>query len=57
LGLDRALEPLLPPLLALFDVPVEDPAWQNLDPPQRRQRTLDALMTLPGFDVHHFRQP
>ena len=42
LGLDRALEPLLPPLLALLDVPVEDPAWQNLDPPQRRQRTLDA---------------
>ena len=40
LGLDRALEPLLPPLLALLDVPVEDAAWQNLDPPQRRQRTL-----------------
>jgi tetratricopeptide (TPR) repeat protein len=43
LGLDRALEPLLPPLLAVLDVPVEDPAWQNLDPPQRRQRTLDAV--------------
>ncbi len=43
LGLDRALEPLLPPLL---DVPVEDPAWQNLDPPQRRQRTLDAVKRL-----------
>ena len=25
LGLDRALEPLLPPLLALLDVPVDDP--------------------------------
>ncbi len=46
LGLDRALEPLLPPLLALLDVPVEDAAWQNLDPPQRRQRTLDALKRL-----------
>jgi class 3 adenylate cyclase/tetratricopeptide (TPR) repeat protein len=46
LGLDRALEPLLPPLLALLDVPVEDPAWQNLDPPQRKQRTLDALKRL-----------
>ncbi len=47
LGLDRALEPLLPPLLALLDVPVEDdPAWQNLDPPQRRQRTLDAVKRL-----------
>src|SRR5262249_42986729 len=31
LGLDRALEPLLPPLLGLLDVPVEDVAWQSLD--------------------------
>jgi class 3 adenylate cyclase/tetratricopeptide (TPR) repeat protein len=46
LGLDRTLEPLLPPLLALLDVPVEDAAWQNLDPPQRRQRTLDAVKRL-----------
>jgi predicted ATPase len=46
LGLDRALEPLVPPLLALLDVAVEDPAWQNLDPPQRRQRTLDAVKRL-----------
>jgi class 3 adenylate cyclase/tetratricopeptide (TPR) repeat protein len=46
LGLDRALEPLLPPLLALLDVPVEDLAWQALDPPQRRQRTLDAVKRL-----------
>jgi class 3 adenylate cyclase/tetratricopeptide (TPR) repeat protein len=46
LGLDRALEPLLPPLLALLDVPVEDATWQSLDPPQRRQRTLDAVKRL-----------
>ncbi len=46
LGLDRALEPLLPPLLALLDVPVEDAGWQNLDPPERRQRTLDAVKRL-----------
>jgi len=46
LGLDRTLEPLLPPLLALLDVPVEDPAWQNMDPPRRRQRTLDAVKRL-----------
>jgi class 3 adenylate cyclase/tetratricopeptide (TPR) repeat protein len=46
LGLDRALEPLLPPLLALLDVPVGDPTWQALDPPQRRQRTLDAVKRL-----------
>jgi predicted ATPase/class 3 adenylate cyclase len=46
LGLDRALEPLLPPLLALLDVPVEDAAWQNLDPSQRRRLTLDAVKRL-----------
>jgi class 3 adenylate cyclase/tetratricopeptide (TPR) repeat protein len=46
LGLDRTLEPLLPPLLALLDVPVEDAAWISLDPPQRRQRTLDAVKRL-----------
>ncbi len=46
LGLDRALEPLLPPLLALLDVPVEDAAWQSLDPAQRRQLTLDAVKRL-----------
>jgi class 3 adenylate cyclase/tetratricopeptide (TPR) repeat protein len=46
LSLDRALEPLLPPLLALLDVPVENAVWQNLDPPQRRQRTLDAVKRL-----------
>jgi class 3 adenylate cyclase/tetratricopeptide (TPR) repeat protein len=45
-GLDRALEPLLPPLLALLDVPVEDATWQTLDAPQRRQRTLQAVKRL-----------
>jgi class 3 adenylate cyclase/tetratricopeptide (TPR) repeat protein len=46
LALDRALEPALPALLALLDVPGEDPAWQALDAPQRRQRTLDAVRRL-----------
>ena len=46
LGLDRALEPLLPPLLDLLDVPVEDAAWKALDPQQRRQRALDAVKRL-----------
>jgi class 3 adenylate cyclase/tetratricopeptide (TPR) repeat protein len=46
LGLDRALEPLLPSLLALLDVPVEDAAWQTLDASQRRRRTLDAVKRL-----------
>ncbi len=44
--LDPALAPLLPAVLALLDVPVDDRAWQALDPPQRRQRTLDALKRL-----------
>jgi class 3 adenylate cyclase len=43
LTLDRALEPTLPALLALLDVPVDDVGWQTLDPEQRRQRTLDAV--------------
>jgi len=44
--LDRSLEPTLPALLALLDVPVEDAAWKLLDPEQRRQRTLDAVKRL-----------
>jgi class 3 adenylate cyclase len=46
LMLDRTLEPLLVPLLALLDVPVEDAAWEALDPPQRRQQTLEAVKRL-----------
>src|SRR6266851_1741118 len=46
LTLDPALGPSLPAFLALLEVPVEDPHWQALDPPQRRQRTLDALKRL-----------
>ncbi len=46
LTLDRALEPTLPALLALLDVPADDPQWQALDPPQRRQRTLDSVKRL-----------
>ena len=44
--LDRTLEPLLLPLLALLDVPVDDPNWQAMDPAQRRHRTLDAVKRL-----------
>jgi class 3 adenylate cyclase/tetratricopeptide (TPR) repeat protein len=46
LTLDRALEPILPALLALLDVPVEDAHWQALDPAQRQQRTMDAVKHL-----------
>ena len=46
LTLDRTLEPLVTPLLALLDVPIEDDAWDVLDPPQRRQRILEAVKRL-----------
>jgi class 3 adenylate cyclase/tetratricopeptide (TPR) repeat protein len=46
LTLDPALQPILPALLALLDVPVDDPGWQVLEPPQRRQRMLDACKRL-----------
>jgi len=46
LALDDALKPALPAFFTLLDVPVEDPQWQGLDPPQRRQRTLDAVRHL-----------
>src|SRR4029450_3406409 len=35
-----------PAVLPLFEVPVADPAWTALEPPQRRRRTLDALKHL-----------
>src|SRR5262245_38009755 len=46
LALDAALQPLVPALLTVLDVPVEESHWQALDPPQRRQRILDALKRL-----------
>jgi DNA-binding NtrC family response regulator/tetratricopeptide (TPR) repeat protein len=45
-AVDRALEPGLPALLELLDVPVDDDRWQKLDPARRRQRTLDAIERL-----------
>jgi class 3 adenylate cyclase/tetratricopeptide (TPR) repeat protein len=44
--LEEALKPMLPALLALLDVPVDDAVWQTLDPADRRQRTLDAVKRL-----------
>jgi class 3 adenylate cyclase/tetratricopeptide (TPR) repeat protein len=44
--LDEGLTSTLPALLALLDVPVDDGAWQALDPGQRRQRTLDGVKQL-----------
>ena len=43
LTLDEALQDTMPALLALLDVLPEDSPFLMLDPPQRRQRTLDAL--------------
>src|SRR5262245_28629993 len=54
LTLDRALEPELPALLALMDLPVDDAAWEAADTVQRRQRTHDAVkrMLLAEARVH-----
>src|SRR5262245_3864172 len=46
LSLDRTLEPSLPALLWLLDTPVDDLQWQRIDPPQRRQQTLDSIKRL-----------
>jgi len=42
----HSLGPTVPALLALLDVPVEEAAWQALDPLQRRQQTLEAVKRL-----------
>src|SRR2546422_1959279 len=41
--LDPALQDTVPALLSLLDAVPEDSPFLTLDPPQRRQRTLDAL--------------
>jgi class 3 adenylate cyclase/tetratricopeptide (TPR) repeat protein len=41
--LDPALQDAVPALLSLLDALLEDSPFLTLDPPQRRQRTLDAL--------------
>ena len=46
LALDRILETILSPLLALLDLPVDDDSWTALDPSQRRRATLEALQRL-----------
>ena len=43
LTLDETLQDTLPALLALLDVLPDDSPFRHLDPPQRRQRTLEAL--------------
>jgi len=43
LTLDETLQDTLPALLALLDAVPDDSPFRHLDPPQRRQRTLDGL--------------
>ena len=45
LTLDLTLEPTLPALLTLLDVPVDDAAW-HAEPAERRQRMHDAVKRL-----------
>src|SRR5262249_16831447 len=46
LTLDEALKDMLPPLLWLLDALPEDDRLRQLEPPQRRQLTLDAVKSL-----------
>jgi class 3 adenylate cyclase/tetratricopeptide (TPR) repeat protein len=46
LALDETLRPTLPAFLAMLDVPVDDTAWTDGDPTQRRKRTFDACRAL-----------
>jgi class 3 adenylate cyclase/predicted ATPase len=43
LTLDETLQETIPALLSLLDALSEDSSFLQLDPPQRRQRTLDGL--------------
>ncbi len=50
--LGPAVEPWLPALLSLLDVQVDDEVWGRLDPPQRRQKTLEAVKRLLWRESH-----
>jgi class 3 adenylate cyclase len=46
LTLDEALQDVIPPLLSLLDALPDDSPFLQLEPPQRRQRILEALKRL-----------
>ncbi len=41
--LDEALRVLVPGLLSLLEAPIDDAAWDALDPARRRRRTVDGV--------------
>ena len=45
-ALDESLNPTLPALLTLLDLPVADSQWEAIDPSLRRQRIFDATKRL-----------
>jgi DNA-binding NtrC family response regulator/tetratricopeptide (TPR) repeat protein len=45
-SLDPALHPHVPALLALCEVPLDDPRWHGLEPVQRRQAMREAIRRL-----------
>jgi hypothetical protein len=64
LTLDPTLGPTLPAFLTLLDVPAEDRHWQDLDPTQRRQRTIpgpspcsNAALICAGFSTSRSGSP
>jgi len=46
LALDKSLVASCAAFFSLLDVPVQEPGWQALDPRQRRQQTIDAVVRL-----------
>ena len=55
LSLGPALASALPALLEVLDIPANDVHWQQLDPQQKRRRTLEAMKLLLLKESH--RQP
>ncbi|HTK90500.1 MAG TPA: AAA family ATPase [Verrucomicrobiae bacterium] len=45
-ALDPTLTAMRSPLLALLELPVADPPWEAMEPPQRRRHILEALKSL-----------
>ena len=44
--LDDSMKPTVPAFLFLLNIKSDDREWQNLDPAQRRRRTIDAVKEL-----------